>query len=440
MERVVCKFGGTSVADAGQVRRVMAIVRSDPRRRAVVVSAPGKRDSHDRKITDLLFLCHQLAGSQLDFAEPFGLIASRFHELAEQLGVAGAADEAVEELRAGLDGGESADWVASRGEHISARVIAAAMGATFIETASLLGIDSQGRPTHESYERLATAMARDALYVIPGYYGRGPNGRVKVFSRGGSDITGAVVARALAAEVYENWTDVSGFMMADPRVVERPLPMREVTYAELRELAYMGASVLHDEAIFPVREVGIPIHIKNTNAPDEPGTQIVPHRALGEAPVVGIAGRVGFTVIHVSKALMNRELGFGRRVLGILETHGINFEHMPSGIDTMSVVISEDELVDRLEVVLEEIQRTLVPDQVQVFEDMALITTVGLGMDHRVGVASRLFGSLASGGVNVRMISQGMAEQNIIVGVQRADFEPAVRAIYEEFVHEHQAV
>lgn len=436
MERVVCKFGGTSVAEASQVRRVMEIVAADPRRKIVVVSAPGKRHGQDRKITDLLFLCHQLASNTLDCGEPYKLIADRFVELAAELGVPGAADEPLADLLAGLKAGQSSDWVASRGEHISARVIASAMNAVFIETGTVLGIDSQGRPTPESYDRLAAAMAQDKLYVVPGYYGHGPTGKVKVFSRGGSDITGAVVARAVGAPVYENWTDVSGFLMADPRLVDNPLPMHEVTYSELRELAYMGASVLHDEAIFPVREVGIPIHIKNTNAPDDPGTQIVASRQPGSLPVVGIAGRPNFTVIHLAKAMMNKELGFGRRVLGILEARGINFEHLPSGIDSMSVVVASEEVEDKLDDVLDELRRTLQPDRIVVFDDLALLTTVGQGMDHRVGIASRLFGALAAAGINVRMISQGVAELNIIVGVNRHDLGPAVKALYKAFVAE----
>ncbi|MBI5831821.1 MAG: aspartate kinase [Armatimonadetes bacterium] len=434
MERVVAKFGGTSVADAGQVRRTMALVQADPRRRVVVVSAPGKRDKTDKKVTDLLFLSHHLATGEVSFNEPYSIIAERFKTLAADLGVPGAADEALAELHAGLTRGESRDWVASRGEHISARVIATAMGAVFVETGDLLGIDAHGRPTAESYPKLAAALTGDGLFVVPGYYGHGPNGRVKVFSRGGSDITGSVMARAIGAALYENWTDVSGFMMADPRIVPQARSMSEVTYSELRELAYMGASVLHDEAIFPVREAGIPIHIKNTNAPDDPGTLILPTRDLAGTPVVGVAGRRDFTVIHISKAMMNKELGVGRRVLGVLETQGVNFEHMPSGIDTMSVVVATEELQDKLDDVIEEIKRVIQPDDVQVFDDLALITTVGLGMAHQVGIAGRCFGALAQHGINVRMISQGMAELNIIVGVQRDDFEEAVRALYEAFV------
>jgi aspartate kinase len=433
MDRVVCKFGGTSVAEAAQVRRVKAILDSDPRRRVVVVSAPGKRHAKDRKITDLLFACHNLAEQRLDWGQPYTLIACRFMDLAVELGLPGAANDAIDELVDGLERGESVDWVASRGEHISARLIAQAFGATFIETADLLGIDAQGLPTEESYPALAAALGGDGLYVVPGYYGRGPHGEVKVFSRGGSDITGAVMARAIGASVYENWTDVNGFLMADPRIVPDPRPMREVTYGELRELAYMGASVLHDEAVCPVRDVGIPIHIKNTNDPEAPGTHIVAERDAHLDPVVGVAGRREFTVIHLNKILMNKELGFGRRVLNILERRGINFEHMPSGIDSMSVVVADEELGDQLGAVLTDLQRQLEPDGLQVYE-LALITTVGEGMAYRKGIAARCFGALASAGINVRMIIQGVAELNIVVGVERSDFDAAVRALYESFV------
>jgi aspartate kinase len=298
----------------------------------------------------------------------------------------------------------------------------------------LLGIDQRGLPTADSYDRLAAAMDGDGLYIIPGYYGHGPDGQVKVFSRGGSDITGAVVARAVGAQVYENWTDVSGFMMADPRIVKGARPMREVTYAELRELSYMGANVLHEEAIFPVKEAGIPINIRNTHQPDEPGTMIVAERDDQGEPVVGIAGRSNFTVIYIYKHLMNKEIGFGRRVLELLLEHGINFEHMPTGIDSMSLVIDDEELGDRAETLRQDILERLDADECRVMQDLALISTVGIGMSHQVGIAARCFSALANAGVNVRMISQGVGELNIIVGVDRGDFGSAVAALYGAFV------
>ncbi len=433
-ERIVAKFGGTSVADAATVKQVQSIVAADPARRFVVVSAPGKRGKDDKKITDLLFLAHQLASNGFDFDEPYRVIRTRFRELAADLGVPGTIDHALDELRSGLVGGRSADWVASRGEHLSAKVIAAALGGTFVETAECLGIDHRGLPTKESYDLLAGAMAGDGLYLIPGYYGRGSDGDVKVFSRGGSDITGAVVARAIGAQVYENWTDVSGFMMADPRIVPEARPMREVTYAELRELSYMGANVLHEEAIFPVKDAGIPINIRNTHQPDEPGTMIVAERDPHGIPVVGIAGRPNFTVIYIYKHLMNKEIGFGRKVLELLLAHGISYEHTPTGIDSMSLVIGDAELGDKAEALRQDILERLKADECTVLADLALISTVGIGMSHQVGIAARCFGALAAAGVNVRMISQGVGELNIIVGVDRHDFEPAVKALYHAFV------
>lgn len=434
MASLVCKFGGTSVANASMVQKVEAIVKADARRKYVIVSAPGKRHSGDRKITDLLFLCHQLAANDVDFGAPFEVIASRFQAMAAQLGVPGAADVSLTALRDGIAGGQTVDWIASRGEHINAKIVAAALGAEFVETAEVLGIDSQGLPTAESYQSLAAALSEDRLYVIPGYYGSGPDGEVRVFSRGGSDITGAVVAKAIGAARYENWTDVSGFMMADPRLVKNPRPMREVTYAELRELAYMGASVLHEEAVFPVREAGIPIHIRNTNAPDDAGTLIVGERDATKTAVVGIAGKPSFAVLHITKALMNKERGFGRRVLGILENHDISYEHTPTGIDSMSVVVAADQLGDRGEAIAAELQSSLHADRVVLDQDLALVSVVGEGMSHQLGLAGRCFSALGKAKVNVRMISQGIGELSIIVGVGRADFEPAVQALYEAFV------
>jgi len=433
-ERIVAKFGGTSVADAAMVKQIQSIIGGHPGRRFVVVSAPGKRSKDDKKITDLLFLAHQLANNGFDFDDPYQVIADRFRELATQLGVPGTLDASLDELRAGLAAGKNADWVASRGEHLSAKVVAAAMHATFVETADILGIDSRGLPTQESYQRLAAAMSGDGLYIIPGYYGQGPDGEVKVFSRGGSDITGAVVARAIGASVYENWTDVAGFMMADPRIVSGAQPMREVTYAELRELSYMGANVLHEEAIFPVKDAGIPINIRSTHEPDAPGTMIVAERDAHGVPVVGIAGRKNFTVIYIYKHLMNKEVGFGRKVLELLLAHDISYEHTPTGIDSMSLVIDDDELGDKGEALRQDILERLKADECIVSADLALISTVGIGMAHQVGIAARCFTALAQAKVNVRMISQGVGELNIIVGVARDDFERAVKALYEAFV------
>jgi aspartate kinase len=434
---LACKFGGTSLADASQIRKIAAIVRSDARRRYVVVSAPGKRHSSDKKVTDLLYLCHHTMKEELSAGSIFALIRERYEEIGRELeveGVSGWLDAVEAEMSARTEAGLSADWIASRGEYLHGRLIAAFLGAAFVDAAELIRFTPDGRLDPVSYELTRLALESHELAVIPGFYGRDAGGRIKTFSRGGSDVTGAIVARAMAVEAYENWTDVDGLMMADPRLIPDPRPIREVTYQELRELSYMGASVLHDEAVFPVRQADIPIHIRNTNAPDMPGTWIRPTRPNTELPVVGIAGRKGFSTVQIEKSLMNQERGFGRRLLQILESHGISFEHTPTSIDSMSVIMEEDELLGRREAVIDEIQRVLQPDRVEILDGLAMIATVGQGMAHTVGIAGRLFEALAAAGVNIRMINQGASEINIITGVMNEDYEAAIRAIYGAFV------
>ncbi len=440
-ERIVCKFGGTSLADAGQIRKVADIVRADTRRRFVVVSAPGKRHKDDQKITDLLLTCWHLAAQQLNYQEPLGIVRERYAQIARELEVA-PLDNEYNELASELgklasdDASSLAtrDWCASRGEYFHACLIAEFLGGEFVPAGECIVFDGEGQLDAVSYTNLATRMGReDRLYVVPGFYGRDQQGRIKTFPRGGSDITGAVVARAISAGIYENWTDVSGLLMADPRVVNNPKPIAEVTYRELRELAYMGASVLHEETIFPAAQAGIPIYIKNTNAPGDSGTRIVAEREDTQA-IVGIAGRSGFTTIYIEKALMNQQLGFGRRVLEVLEGHGVSWEHMPSAIDSMSIVIADEELDDKLPAITRELQRVLEPDRLETQTHLALIATVGQGMAYRVGVAGQLFAALKDANVNVRMISQGASEINIIVGTSADDYQRAVRAIYDAFV------
>jgi aspartate kinase len=440
-EKFVCKFGGTSLADASQIRKVRSVVESDPRRRFVVVSAPGKRDKDDQKITDLLLTCWHLAAQKLDYSEPLGLIRNRYDLIANELGVAELKyplDETEAELKKlsqNEDSLATRDWMAARGEFCLALLVADFLGATFVPSDECIRFDAEGQLDPISYVNLAERTADESqVYVVPGFYGRDRAGKIKTFPRGGSDITGAVVARAVGATIYENWTDVSGLLMADPRIVESPQPIAEVTYRELRELAYMGAQVLHEETIFPASEAGIPIQIKNTNRPDDVGTRIVSTRESSEHAIVGVAGRKGFSTIYIEKAMMNQQRGFGRRVLEILEAHDVSFEHMPSAIDSMSVVISNEELEGRESAIIKELTRTLEPDRVEFLGGLALLATVGEGMAHRVGVSGRLFESLRDAGVNVRMISQGASEINIIVGVDEADYEKAVKAIYQSFV------
>jgi len=434
---VVAKFGGSSVADADQVRKIAAIVRADPRRRFVVVSAPGKRSDKDKKITDLLYLCHSLGEQGLDGGAPFAIIKERYLGIASELGVSGAW-EWLRDMGQQIAAGAAKDWVASRGEYLSARIIAEFLDAEFVDAADGIRFGADGRfHPGESYGRLGARLAavpEGRIAVIPGFYGQDAQGKIKCFSRGGSDVTGAVVARAVHAAVYENWTDVSGLLMADPRLVENPCPIEEITYREQRELSYMGATVLHDEAVFPVREAGIPIHIKNTNRPEDAGTQIVTRRDSRATTIVGIAGRKGFATLFTEKAMMNQERGYGRKVLEILESHGISYEHSPTSIDTLSVILTDEELNGKEHEVVAEIRRVVQPDRIEVQRDMAMLAVVGQGMISRVGIAARVFAALAEASVNIRMINQGSSELNIIVGVATGDYEKAVRAIYAAFV------
>ncbi|MBN1422809.1 MAG: aspartate kinase [Planctomycetes bacterium] len=436
MGKIACKFGGTSLADAAQIRKVLAIVDADRDRRWVIVSAPGKRTSDDKKITDLLLLAHDLAAKGLEPSPAFDPIRERYSRIAEDLGTSKGIQSWLKDVEIGIRGGRSRDWVASRGEYLQARIMADALGAKFVaaETGILFREDRRLHP--DSYERLGKALRGRGRFVIPGFYGVDPDGEIRTFPRGGSDISGAIVARAVGADLYENWTDVSGFLMVDPRIVPEAHRIEEITYRELRELSYMGAQVLHDEAIFPVREGRIPIRIRNTNDPASPGTLIVPERKPTIHPVVGIAGRKRLTNISMEKALMNKERGFGRRVLGVFEGHGVNYEHSPTGIDTMSVVVRDEEIDHKIDAIVEEIRKTVEPDSVEVDRGLALIATVGEGMACRVGVAARLFTALAKAGINIRMIDQGSSELNIIVGVEEVNYETAVRAIYEAFAED----
>ncbi|MGE5550907.1 MAG: aspartate kinase [Bacteroidota bacterium] len=433
----VAKFGGTSLADAEQFLKVKAIVEADPERRYIVPSAPGKRSPGDHKITDLLYLCHAHAQQAVPFDEIFSLIAGRYLDIVRDLGLGLRLQPHLDEIKQRVAGGATADYTASRGEYLNGLIMAELLGYEFVDPAEAIFFDENGAyDADRTQAALGGRLARIPRAVIPGFYGSGPDGRIKTFPRGGSDITGAIVARSVSAELYENWTDVSGFLMADPRIVARPRQIETITYRELRELAYMGATVLHEEAIFPVREVGIPVNIKNTNAPEDPGTLIVrdaePNTLAGA--ITGIAGRRDFTVIAIEKALMNAEIGFGRKLLSVLETNGISFEHIPSGIDTISVVIADSQLNHKLDKVREEIMRVCKPDSLEVYPNMALIATVGRGMAYTPGIAARLFAALGEAEVNVRMIDQGSSEINIIVGVETCDFERAVQAIYHAFV------
>jgi aspartate kinase len=431
----VAKFGGSSVADASQWQRVLSILSQDNERRIVVVSAPGKRNSGDTKVTDLLYECHARI-RRSDSVEPvFSLIADRYRAIVRELGMSFDLEPELELIRARMDGALDPDFAASRGEYLNARIGAQVLGWEFVDAAELIRFGNDGRLlTNETDTAIRERLHDGRRVVVPGFYGALPDGSIKTFSRGGSDITGALLARGVGASVYENWTDVSGVLMTDPRIVAEARPIDILTYRELRELAYMGASVLHDEAIFPVIQAGIPVNVRNTNHPEHPGTWIVRQVEGSTNTITGIAGRKGYTVIALERSLMNAEVGFGRRLLSALERQGVSFEHMPTGIDTVSLVVETVYLKDKLDAVLDEIRRECRPERLEIYQNMALIATVGRGMMHTPGVAARLFGALGDANVNVRMIDQGSGEMNIVVGVEERDFESAIRAIYKAFL------
>ncbi len=438
MSRIAAKFGGTSVASAEQIRKVKSIVDADARRQVIVVSAPGKRQKTEAKVTDLLYLCQELAEAPTDFSSTFGEVKQRFLEIESELGVDAGIERALDAFAEELKSGVSRDYVASRGEYFNALIIAKFLQAEFVDPLESIAIQGNGLVKSGTYDRLAQRLAAgDRRYVIPGFYGKGPDGKIKTFSRGGSDITGAIAARAIEAVCYENWTDVSGLLMADPRIVDQPDPMVEVTYRELRELSYMGASVLHDEATIPVREVGIPIHIKNTNEPEHLGTRIVPRLSEAEAKgtaIAGIAGKCQFTMVCIEKTLMNKQVGFTYRVLDIFRRGGVSVEHVPSSIDGLNIIIDHEQAQDKIDDLVEEIRATLKPDNIKVVPEMALIAVVGEEMAHSIGIAARVFGALSRAQVNVQVINQGASEVNIIIGVSPQEFHPAINALYREFV------
>ena len=432
MSRIVCKFGGSSVADEHQFLKIGDILKADSRRRVIVPSAPGRRNAGEAKLTDLLYLCHDSVQKKLPLDGPFLPIRQRFLEIESALGLKAGMADALENLRKAVEAGADRDYVASRGEYLCGVLMAAFLEAVFVEPAECIRFEKTGRIDPATYALLAARMPDDGkLYVMPGFYGADPSGRIKTFSRGGSDISGAIAARAVAADLYENWTDVSGLLMADPRIVDNPHPLDEVSYREIRELSYMGANVFHDEAIAPVREAGIPINIRNTNRPDDPGTLIVSKLpTVTKYDIAGVAGKKNFSMFSLEKNMMNKEVGFARRVLGIFETRGVSIEHCPTSIDSMSVVVSREEIGEKTEAILEELRRVLEPDTLEVEHELSLIAVVGEGMSHQVGMAAKVFSALRDAEVNVRIIDQGASELNIIIGVSNGDYGKAIRALY----------
>ena len=436
MKKVV-KFGGSSLASAKQFQKVGSIIRSDEARRYVVPSAPGKRSSDDTKVTDMLYSCYGLALQGRDFTEELLAIKARYDEIIEGLGLSVRLDGEFKTISENFCAKVGRDYAASRGEYLNGILMADYLGFEFIDSADYIKFDEQGIFDAETTDCLLSAkLAEIDSAVIPGFYGSTPDGKVKTFSRGGSDVTGSIVAKAIHADMYENWTDVSGFLIADPRIIKNPKAIDTITYRELRELSYMGASVLHEDAIFPVRKEGIPINIRNTNAPEDQGTLIVEDTCRKPRFVItGIAGKKDFASITIEKAMMNSEIGFCKKVLEVFDENNISIEHMPSGIDTMTIFVHQDEFEEKEQKVIAGIHRAVEPDFLELESDLALIAVVGRGMRATRGTSGRIFSALAHANVNVKMIDQGSSELNIIIGVRNHDFELAIKAIYDIFVN-----
>ena len=434
--RKVVKFGGSSLADASQFQKAINIIKEDPERRFVIPSAPGKRHGKDKKVTDMLYNAYALAESGRGFKKELQEIRDRYEEIINGLGLLLSLESEFKKIAENFANKVGKDYAASRGEYLNGLIMAHCLKFPFIDAAEVVRFNEAGEFEHEeTNELMAKALEELDCAVIPGFYGSLPDGSIHTFSRGGSDITGSIVARALKADVYENWTDVSGFRIADPRIIDNPEGIDTITYKELRELSYMGASVLHEEAIFPVRREGIPINIKNTNHPEDEGTWIVESTCQKSKYIItGIAGKKGFCAVNIEKDLMNSEIGFGRRVLQAFEDNGISFEHMPSGIDTMTIVVHQDEFIHKEQKVVSALHRLANPDVIDIEADMALIAVVGRSMKSQKGTSARIFSALAHAKVNVKMIDQGSSELNTIVGVSNEDFETAIRAIYTIFV------
>ena len=433
----VVKFGGSSLASAEQFKKVASIIHAEKERHYVVPSAPGKRFSDDIKVTDMLYECYALASKGKDYKQSLQNIKDRYNSIIDELGLDLSLEDQFKIIEAGFVGRSGRDYAASRGEYLNGIVLAKYLGFEFIDSAEVIFFDDYGNFDAERTNQVLSEKLSTIEYaVIPGFYGSMPNDTIKTFSRGGSDITGSIVSRAVKADLYENWTDVSGVLVVEPRIIKHPAVIRTITYKELREMSYMGASVLHEDAIFPVRKEGIPINIRNTNAPEDEGTMIVESTSRkSEYTITGIAGKHGFTAVSIEKDMMNSELGFCRKVLEEFEKNGISIEHMPSGIDTMSVFVNQEEFVNKEQEVLAGIHRNTHPDAIDIEPDIALIAVVGRGMKSTRGTAGRIFSALAHAHVNVRMIDQGSSELNIIVGVDDSDFEKAISAIYDIFVN-----
>ena len=437
MKKIV-KFGGSSLANAEQFQKVGEIIRSDESRRYVVPSAPGKRFDGDTKVTDLLYKCYNTAVEGEDFIPILQEIKGRYYEIIRGLNLDLSLEDEFAQIEADFKAQAGTDYAASRGEFLNGKVMAAYLGYEFVDAADVIRFDKNGNLDAEKTDRLLSKkLAKCERAVIPGFYGAGEDGKVKTFSRGGSDVTGSLVAKAIKADLYENWTDVSGFLVADPRIVKNPEVIGTITYKELRELSYMGASVLHENAVFPIRSQGIPIVIKNTNKPEDAGTLIVESTVHKPDHIItGISGKQGFATIMIEKDMMNDEIGFGRKVLQVIEEAGLSYEHTPSGIDTMNVIVELNSFIEHEQEILANLHRAVEPDSIELESDLALIAIVGRGMKDGRGVAAKVFTALANKKINVKMIDQGSSELNIIVGVKNIHFNDAIRAIYNTFIEQ----
>lgn len=432
----VVKFGGSSLANAEQFKKVKNIILSDESRRYVVPSAPGKRFDKDTKVTDMLYGCYAKAEADDDYTKELEAIRARYEEINNDLNIGYDLEPEFQIIRKNFEEKAGYDYAASRGEYLNGRLLAAYLGFEFVDSAEVIFFDKHGNYDEEKTQKSMSKRLKDIKNaVIPGFYGCGYDGRVKTFSRGGSDITGSLVASAIHADLYENWTDVPGFLITDPRIIDNPPSISTITYREMRELSYMGATVLHEDAIFPLRKEGIPVNVKNTNKPEDPGTMIVESTCnKPKYTITGIGGKKGFASITIEKDMMNSEIGFGRKVLQVFEDNGLSFEHTPSGIDTFTVYVSQKEFEEKEQAVIAGLHRTVSPDVIELESDLALIAVVGRGMKRTRGTAGRIFSALAHAHVNVKMIDQGSSELNIIIGVENRDFETAIRAIYSIFV------
>lgn len=434
------KFGGSSLADANQFKKVASIVLAEKERKYVIPSAPGKRFKEDTKVTDLLLKLFELSVNDCDFSSTMLEVKDRYNSIINELGLKVSLENDFLEIEQNLRKKTTKDYVASRGEYLNGKLLADYLGFEFVDAAKIIVFNDDGTFNADETNVIASKFLQNKGYcVIPGFYGATKDGDIKTFSRGGSDVTGAIISRAVMADIYENWTDVSGFLKADPRIVDNPKSIRYITYQELRELSYMGATVLHEDSIFPVKLAGIPINIKNTNHPEDIGTMIVAAsykttEYIGDDIITGIAGKEGLCAINIEKDMMNQEIGFGKKVLDVLFDMNISFEHLPSGIDTMSVIVNSSCIEGHEKEIMDKLMTSVTPDSIEIESGIALIAVVGRGMIKNIGTSARVFTALSNAGINIRMIDQGSSELNIIIGVDEHDFKKAIQVIYDEFL------